>query len=142
MSSTNYSYYAVPNSVLIKQLNLVRHTEGGASNHPSGWLRFKWTSSCFCRILRRDRPPERASSVTFRRSGTALSNNCSIIDLKFLIDDALRPLATSIYYLLTPDEPDGVFHMNKSAVSQRSHDVPSRLMKRNTDYARPSPRPR
>lgn len=28
-----------------------------------------------------------------------------------------RSLATSIYYLLTYDDPDGVFHMNKSVVS-------------------------
>ena len=33
-----------------------------------------------------------------------------------VLDKALRPIATSIYYLLTPDEPNGVFHMNKSAV--------------------------
>ena len=33
-----------------------------------------------------------------------------------LLDKALRPLATSIYYLLSLDEPNGVFHMNKSAV--------------------------
>lgn len=32
-------------------------------------------------------------------------------------DQALRPLATSIFYLLTPDEPNGYLHMNKSAVS-------------------------
>ena len=31
-------------------------------------------------------------------------------------DKALRSLATTIYYLLTFDDPDGVFHMNKSVV--------------------------
>ena len=31
-------------------------------------------------------------------------------------DGQLRPLATSIYYLLTCDASQGVFHMNKSAV--------------------------
>ncbi|RDX41629.1 hypothetical protein OH76DRAFT_1364234 [Lentinus brumalis] len=34
---------------------------------------------------------------------------------------ALRPLATSIYYLLTPDEPNGVIHMNKSATMHVLH---------------------
>ncbi|KAI0777570.1 RmlC-like cupin domain-containing protein [Trametes elegans] len=34
---------------------------------------------------------------------------------------APRPLATSIYYLLTPDEPNGVFHMNKSATMHVLH---------------------
>lgn len=32
------------------------------------------------------------------------------------LDQKLRPLATTIYYLLTCDNPRGVFHMNKSAV--------------------------
>ena len=32
-------------------------------------------------------------------------------------DGEPRPLATTIYYLLTHDDPIGVFHMNKSAVS-------------------------
>ncbi|KAH9919450.1 RmlC-like cupin domain-containing protein [Epithele typhae] len=36
-------------------------------------------------------------------------------------DQALRPLATSIYYLLTPEEPNGVFHMNKSATMHVLH---------------------
>ncbi|KAI0719030.1 RmlC-like cupin domain-containing protein [Fomitopsis betulina] len=34
---------------------------------------------------------------------------------------ALRSLATSIYYLLTPDEKNGVFHMNKSATMHVLH---------------------
>ncbi|PCH38830.1 hypothetical protein WOLCODRAFT_110213 [Wolfiporia cocos MD-104 SS10] len=34
---------------------------------------------------------------------------------------APRPLATSIYYLLTPEEPNGVFHMNKSATMHVLH---------------------
>ncbi|OCH94696.1 hypothetical protein OBBRIDRAFT_831528 [Obba rivulosa] len=36
-------------------------------------------------------------------------------------DGALRSLATSIYYFLTPDEPNGVFHMNKSATMHVLH---------------------
>ncbi|KZT03617.1 uncharacterized protein LAESUDRAFT_683452 [Laetiporus sulphureus 93-53] len=36
-------------------------------------------------------------------------------------DGALRSLATSIYYLLTPDEPNGVFHMNRSATMHVLH---------------------
>lgn len=36
-------------------------------------------------------------------------------------DGALRSLATTIYYLLTPDQPNGVFHMNKSATMHVLH---------------------
>ncbi|KAI0795043.1 RmlC-like cupin domain-containing protein [Abortiporus biennis] len=36
-------------------------------------------------------------------------------------DGALRSLATSIYYLLTPDAGVGVFHMNKSATMHVLH---------------------
>ncbi|EJF63974.1 hypothetical protein DICSQDRAFT_55037 [Dichomitus squalens LYAD-421 SS1] len=36
-------------------------------------------------------------------------------------DGALRTLATTIYYLLTPDEANGVFHMNKSATMHVLH---------------------
>jgi len=35
--------------------------------------------------------------------------------------NAPRSLATSIYYLLTPDERNGVFHMNKSATMHVHH---------------------
>lgn len=33
-----------------------------------------------------------------------------------LAESAPRPLATTIYYLLSYDRPEGIFHMNKSAV--------------------------
>ncbi|KAI0746647.1 RmlC-like cupin domain-containing protein [Daedaleopsis nitida] len=36
-------------------------------------------------------------------------------------DKALRSLATTIYYLLTPDEPNSIFHMNKSATMHVLH---------------------
>ncbi|KAF9806655.1 hypothetical protein IEO21_08610 [Rhodonia placenta] len=64
MPASQYTSYAIPNSMLIANLNLSRHPEG---------------------------------------------------------DKALRPLATSIYYLLTPDEQNGVFHMNKSATMHVHH---------------------
>ncbi|KAI0039501.1 hypothetical protein FA95DRAFT_1504106 [Auriscalpium vulgare] len=36
-------------------------------------------------------------------------------------DGQLRSLATSIYYLLTPDEPNGYIHMNKSVTMHVHH---------------------
>ncbi|KAI1798322.1 RmlC-like cupin domain-containing protein [Ganoderma leucocontextum] len=81
-SSTDHLSYTIPNSVLIKQLRLVQHTEGGF-------------------FAETDRQEEQVSSP--------------------FADKALRPLAPSIYYLLTPDEPNGVFHMNKSATMHVLH---------------------
>jgi predicted cupin superfamily sugar epimerase len=40
------------------------------------------------------------------------------------VGKAARPLATSIYYLLTPESPVGFLHMNKSVV-RAARPVPS-----------------
>lgn len=56
-----------------------------------------------------------------------------------------RPLATTIYYLLTYDDPVGVFHMNKSVVRTfllpytQEHSADSAV---SADDARPAPRAR
>ncbi|KAI0765078.1 RmlC-like cupin domain-containing protein [Fomes fomentarius] len=80
-SATSHSY-PNPNSVVIKQLNLARHPEGGY-------------------FAETDRQSEHVASP--------------------FADQALRPLATSIFYLLTPDEPNGYLHMNKSATMHVLH---------------------
>ncbi|KAI0360794.1 hypothetical protein OH77DRAFT_1418807 [Trametes cingulata] len=81
MSHPDYSY-EIPNSVLLKELKLQRHREGGY-------------------FVETDRQEEQVPSP--------------------FANGALRPLATAIHYLLTPDEPNGVFHMNKSATMHVLH---------------------
>lgn len=39
-----------------------------------------------------------------------------LVSLPVPVDGGSRSLATSIFYLLTHDDPDGVLHMNKSVV--------------------------
>ncbi|KAI0635050.1 RmlC-like cupin domain-containing protein [Trametes polyzona] len=80
--SSEYSSYAIPNSVLKRELNLLTHPEGGY-------------------FVETDRQKEQVPSP--------------------FANGALRPLATTIHYLLTPDEPNGVFHMNKSATMHVLH---------------------
>ena len=46
----------------------------------------------------------------------SIAQTDTISIVSFMVDGALRSIATTIYYLLAPDEPNGVFHMNKSAV--------------------------
>nr|VWP00852.1 Eukaryotic translation initiation factor 3 subunit G (eIF3g) (Eukaryotic translation initiation factor 3 RNA-binding subunit) (eIF-3 RNA-binding subunit) (Translation initiation factor eIF3 p33 subunit homolog) (eIF3 p33 homolog) [Ganoderma boninense] len=82
-TSPDYMSYTIPNSVLIKQLKMIQHTEGGF-------------------FAETDRQEEQVPSP-------------------WAVGKAMRPLATSIYYLLTPDEPSGVFHMNKSATMHVLH---------------------
>ncbi|KAH8103314.1 RmlC-like cupin domain-containing protein [Cristinia sonorae] len=82
MIPSQYSSYAIPNDVLINQLDLRKHIEGGY-------------------YAETDRQSE-------------------VIRSPFA-DEALRPLATTIYYLLTYDYPDGLFHMNKSATMHVLH---------------------
>jgi len=81
-SADLYFNYAITNDVLIKQLNLRKHPEGG------------WFAET-------DRQPEEIPSP--------------------FADGAPRSLATTIYYLLDYDYPDGVFHMNKSATMHVLH---------------------
>ncbi|KAI0918191.1 hypothetical protein AcV7_006994 [Taiwanofungus camphoratus] len=78
----SYHSYPIPNSVLIENLGLIKHPEGGY-------------------YAETDRQPEQIPSP--------------------FADNALRSLATTIYYLLTPDRPNGVFHMNKSATMHVLH---------------------
>ncbi|CCM01057.1 uncharacterized protein FIBRA_03105 [Fibroporia radiculosa] len=77
-----YTSYGIPNSVIINNLKLAKHPEGGY-------------------FAETDRQTEQILSP--------------------FAGNAPRPLATSIYYLLTPDEPNGVFHMNKSATMHVLH---------------------
>ncbi|KAH9937944.1 RmlC-like cupin domain-containing protein [Amylocystis lapponica] len=81
-ATTRYSSYSIPNSVLIDQLKLIKHPEGGY-------------------FAETDRQSEQVPSP--------------------FAHGASRSLATTIYYLLTPDEPNGVFHMNKSATMHVLH---------------------
>ncbi|KAK7691548.1 hypothetical protein QCA50_004947 [Cerrena zonata] len=77
-----YLTYKIPNPELIKQLNLLKHPEGGY-------------------FVETDRQEEQIPSP--------------------YADKALRSLATTIYYLLTFDDSDGVFHMNKSVTMHVLH---------------------
>ncbi|KAH9896751.1 RmlC-like cupin domain-containing protein [Cubamyces lactineus] len=81
-TSRLYDSYTIPNSVLKKELRLIRHPEGDY-------------------FAETDRQTEQVPSP--------------------FADGALRSIATTIYYLLTPDEPNGVFHMNKSATMHVLH---------------------
>ncbi|KAI0674196.1 RmlC-like cupin domain-containing protein [Trametes maxima] len=81
-SSSQYNSYAIPNSVLVEQLKMHKHPEGGY-------------------FAETDRQTDVVPSP--------------------FAGGALRPLATTIHYLLTPDEPNGVFHMNKSATMHVLH---------------------
>jgi len=82
MADSKFSSYTIPNSILVDQLNLIKHPEGGY-------------------YAETDRQSEQIPSP--------------------FVDGASRSLATTIYYLLTPDEPNGVFHMNKSATMHVLH---------------------
>ncbi|KAH9849669.1 RmlC-like cupin domain-containing protein [Lenzites betulinus] len=79
---SQYNSYTIPNSVLIQELKLIRHPEGGYF------------------------------SETDRQEAQIPSP---------FANKASRPLATTIHYMLTPDEPNGVFHMNKSATMHVLH---------------------
>ncbi|KAI0659075.1 RmlC-like cupin domain-containing protein [Cubamyces menziesii] len=81
-TSRLYDSYTIPNSVLKKELRLIRHPEGGY-------------------FAETDRQTEQVPSP--------------------FANGALRSIATTIYYLLAPDEPNGVFHMNKSATMHVLH---------------------
>ncbi|OJT10828.1 hypothetical protein TRAPUB_12640 [Trametes pubescens] len=81
-ASSEYNSYAIPNSVLIKDLKLIKHPEGGY-------------------FAETDRQEEQIPSP--------------------FANGAPRPLSTTIHYLLTPDEANGVFHMNKSATMHVLH---------------------
>ncbi|KAI0330689.1 hypothetical protein GY45DRAFT_1370615 [Cubamyces sp. BRFM 1775] len=81
-TSRVYDSYTIPNSVLKKELRLIKHPEGGY-------------------FAETDRQTEQVPSP--------------------FADGALRSIATTIYYLLTPDEANGVFHMNKSATMHVLH---------------------
>ncbi|KAI8986840.1 RmlC-like cupin domain-containing protein [Trametes punicea] len=80
--SPQYNSYPIPNYVLIKELKLVKHPEGGY-------------------FVETDRQMEHVPSP--------------------FAGGAPRPLATTIHYLLTLDEPNGFFHMNKSATMHILH---------------------
>ncbi|KAI0646202.1 RmlC-like cupin domain-containing protein [Trametes meyenii] len=81
-SSSQYNSYTIPNSVIVEQLKMHKHPEGGY-------------------FAETDRQTDLVPSP--------------------FAGGALRSLATTIYYLLTPDEPNGVFHMNKSATMHVLH---------------------
>lgn len=100
-----------------------------------------------------DRQPEQIPSPFAGKRTPSLSSSHSHTDRPSLTfpgakDNALRSLATTIYYLLTPDRPNGVFHMNKSAVRLFPGPLRSATKRRrqsspsHTDHARPPPRPR
>ena len=63
----------------------------------------------------RSHPPVPPFHIQLARSGTR-RGPCRPPDKQ------LRPLASSIFYLLTPEDPCGVFHMNKSAVRTLTSD--------------------
>ncbi|CDO74400.1 hypothetical protein BN946_scf184392.g11 [Trametes cinnabarina] len=79
---TQYNSYPIPNSVLIKELKMIKHPEGGY-------------------FVETDR---QAAQVPSPFAG-----------------GAPRSLATTIHYLLTPEERNGIFHMNKSATMHVLH---------------------
>ncbi|OSD07898.1 hypothetical protein PYCCODRAFT_1441729 [Trametes coccinea BRFM310] len=79
---TQYNAYPIPNSVLIEELKMIKHPEGGY-------------------FVETDRQTEKVPSP--------------------FAGGAPRSLATTIHYLLTPDERNGVFHMNKSATMHVLH---------------------
>ncbi|KAI0916328.1 hypothetical protein AcV5_003295 [Taiwanofungus camphoratus] len=103
----SYHSYPIPNSVLIENLGLIKHPEGGY-------------------YAETDRQPEQIPSPFAGKRTPSLSSSHSHTDRPSLTfpgakDNALRSLATTIYYLLTPDRPNGVFHMNKSATMHVLH---------------------
>jgi predicted cupin superfamily sugar epimerase len=111
--------YATPNAQLIEDLGLQKHPEGG--QRPS--LRAYSLDS----LTPTERPAgyfaetdRQSASVPSPFAGQAHAVCCmplTLADCVLPIDGAARPLATSIYYLLCPDSPEGFLHMNKSVVS-------------------------
>jgi len=88
-------HYPTPNSALIEALKLQKHPEGGY-------------------FVETDRQP---ANVPSPFAGEPVENSQEP-GLKRRADNEPRSLATAIYYLLTYDYPDGVFHTNKSFASR------------------------
>ena len=82
---------------LIARLNLLKHPEGGY-------------------YVETDRDPLRVPSP-FRPNGTASTSE------KYLggKDESTRSASTTIYYLLTPGSPKGIFHRNKARTIHTLH---------------------
>lgn len=121
MADSKFSSYTIPNSILVDQLNLIKHPEGGPCPilHPVHNLcSFTYNHATTGYYAETDRQSEQIPSPfvgMWDRSciGSPRSPQTP--------DGASRSLATTIYYLLTPDEPNGVFHMNKSATMHVLH---------------------
>ena len=88
-------HYPTSNSALIETLKLQKHPEGGY-------------------FVETDRQSADIPSP-FAGEPVEISREP---DLKRQVDNEPRSLATAIYYLLTHDYPDGVFHTNKSFASR------------------------
>jgi predicted cupin superfamily sugar epimerase len=111
--------YATPNAQLIEDLGLQKHPEGGQRPSLRAYS-FDWLTPT-------ERPAgyfaetdRQSASVPSPFAGQAHAVCCMPLtraDCVLPTDGAARPLATSIYYLLCPDSPEGFLHMNKSVVS-------------------------
>ncbi|SRR6266404_6821775 len=85
---------------LIKDLGLIPHPEGG-----------------MCLIL----SSVQGGAYNNAFTGFFAETNRQVVKISSpYADGALRSLATSIYYLLTADQPSGKIHMNKSIVRRLS----------------------
>ena len=82
---------------LISKLNLQRHLEGGY-------------------FVETDRDPLRVPNP-FRADDSHTANRSS----DGAQDDSTRSASTTIYYLLTPENPTGVFHRNKARTMHTLH---------------------
>jgi len=98
-------HYPTSNSALIETLKLQKHPEGGY-------------------FVETDRQPANVPSP-FAGELVEISQKP---DLKRGADNEPRSLATAIYYLLTHEYPDGVFHTNKSFASRSRSRTARRLL--------------